>query len=94
MEKKLSTNEREEVVTKGYLEDFMESRQYVTKEYMESKQYVTKDYLDDRLDKHQKEYFTHIEALMEDYHGRMYTLVELFERRFERVEHRLDILEA
>ena len=50
MKKKLSQKERGEVVTKGFLEDYLdktlESKNYVTKDYLESKNFVTKEYLD------------------------------------------------
>jgi hypothetical protein len=94
MLKKLTQKEREEFVTKGHLED----QNFVTKQYLQDQNFVTKDYLNEvlecRFEKSQKEYFAHLQALMEDYHGRIYTLVELFEARFERIEHRLDVLEA
>lgn len=58
--RKLSQKEQEEVVTKGFLveylektlEEKLESKNYVTKDYLEevleSKNYITKDYLDSK----------------------------------------------
>jgi hypothetical protein len=48
MKKKLSQKERGEVVTKGFLKDYLDSKNYITKDYLDSKNYITKDYLDSK----------------------------------------------
>lgn len=45
--RQLSKKEREEIVTKGYLGDYMESKGYITKQYLEDVGMVTKSYLDE-----------------------------------------------
>lgn len=49
MNKKLSTKEREEIVTKGFFVDYLETKEYVTesrlREILDSKNYVTEDFL-------------------------------------------------
>ncbi len=47
MKGKLSQKERKEVVDKGYLEDILESKDYITKDYLGSRNYVTKDWAQD-----------------------------------------------
>lgn len=58
--KKLTQKEREQAVTKGFLEDCLESKEFVTQgfltDYLDSKEYVTKDFLVDYLDS--REYVT------------------------------------
>ncbi|MCB9806110.1 hypothetical protein H6775_03045 [Candidatus Nomurabacteria bacterium] len=88
--KKLSKKEREEVVTKGYLVDYLESQNYITKEYLESKNYVTKDYLEDK--------FAHYFGLIsEDFTQKITVAIEGLEIRldakFARIDERFDRLE-
>ena len=100
MKRKLSQKERGEVVTKGFLEDYIDSKDFVTKDYLdqvlESKNYVTKNYLHQTLEetfsKYRQENRRHLEALMEDYHQRVYPLVELFDARFERIERKIGLV--
>ncbi len=87
MKRKLSTKERDEVVTKGYLED----QDFVTKQYIEEQNFVTKDYLDMRLETFQKDMYQHITALMEHNREQTLVLIDAFQGRFERIERRLDI---
>lgn len=62
--KKLSSKERNQVVTKGYLTDHLEEVGMVTKDflvdYLEKQNYVTKDFLDDRLEKFGKDLTTNL----------------------------------
>jgi hypothetical protein len=77
-------------VTETRLEEILDSKNYVTKDYLfeafdifEQKMDIK---MDEKFEKYQKEYFAHLQSMMEDYHGRMYNLIELFNARFERIE--------
>lgn len=92
MNKKLTKKEREEVVTKGYLED----QDYVTKQYLDEKleKYVTKDYLDEKFD-----YFAG--ALRDEFQDKFQIIFEELRaireengRRLEICESRLDRVES
>lgn len=100
MNKKLTKKEREEVVTKGYLNDYLESQNYVTKQYLDEKleNYVTKDYLDERFkyyvdvlkevnnDKFEV-IFEELRAIREENSRRL----EICENRLDRVESKFGI---
>lgn len=87
---KLSKKEREEVVTKGHLED----QDYVTKDflvdYLESNNYVTKDYLD-------KKFSHYFQLISEDFSHKITGAIEGLEMRmdvkFARIDERFDRLE-
>lgn len=69
---KLSQKERNELVTKGYLEDILERKQYATKEYVH-----------DAFEQMKKEMQQHVTALMEDNRHQIKLLFEAFEYKFE-----------
>jgi hypothetical protein len=99
MNKKLSTKERGETVTKGFLVDYLETKEYVTvsrlEEILDSKNYVTKDYLEQTLDTRfnafQKDMHQHLNALMEHNREQTLILIEAFQGRFERIERHVDL---
>ena len=95
MKNKIYPKEREETVTKGFFEDYLDSKNYVTKEYLDSKNYVTKEYLnqtlDNRFETFQKDMYQHIGALMEHNREQTLLLIDAFQSRFERIERHLDL---
>ncbi len=90
MKKKLSKKEREEVVTKGFLEDYLESRNYITKEYLDSKDYATKAHVQEIFNYYQSDMKHHIDSLIERQHDYFRAIIETLEGRFERNEDALD----
>lgn len=90
MEKKISKKEREEVVTKGFLVDYLDSKDYITKDYLDSQNYVTKDYFETRLEstinkaleKQSKEFYRHMEALMEHHMHSLQVFMENMDERY------------
>ena len=95
--KKLSQKERNESVTKGYLED----QDYVTKEYfhdtleatLDKKDYATKDYvgasfeaMDLKFQGYMEDSRRHMTMLMEDNRHQIRLLMEGTNARFERIE--------
>ena len=93
--KKLSQKERNEVVTKGFLVDYLdkvldeklESKlESKLEEKLESKNYVTKEYLEDRLDKsltkQSKDFYQHMEALIEHQLHSIQTFMESMDDRY------------
>jgi hypothetical protein len=109
MRKKLSQKERKEPVDKGFLVDYvdevLESKNYVTKDYLESclesKNYVTKDWATDmfetfekRIDKRIEESFGHhMRAIMEENRHYFNSIIEILLGRVERNEDRIDTVE-
>lgn len=95
MVKKLSKKEREETVTKGYLED----QDFVTKKFLKDQNYVTKEYLDKRFDYYVKVFremnedkfqviFEELRAIREENARRL----EICESRLDRAETKLGII--
>ena len=86
MKKKLSQKEREEVVTKGFLSDYLDSKNYITKDYLDSKNYITKDYLEDYLDmrfkKQTLEFKQYLDSLMEHQMHQLQILMEQMDERY------------
>lgn len=104
MSEKLSQKQRGEIVTKGYLHDLLDEKDYVTKEYLnnllESKNYVTKEFLMGEFKttfRNELEIFVedsfkrHVNALMEDDRDTVMTLIEVFQNRFEIIEAKLGL---
>ena len=79
MKKKLSQKEREEVVTKGFLED-----------YLDSKDYATKAHVQEIFNYYQSDMKHHIDSLIERQHDYFRAIIETLEGRFERNEDTLD----
>ncbi len=83
---KLSKKESKEIVTKGflvnYLEQVLESKNYITKDYLESRNYITKDYFEDRLTKQSAEFRQYIESLMEHQVHQLQVLIEQMDDRY------------
>ena len=69
MNKKLSQKEREESVTKGFLEDYLGI-------------YVTKDYLDIRLKEQTLDFKQHLNSLMEHQMHQLEILMEQMDERY------------
>lgn len=92
MKQIVSPEEREEVVTKGFLVDYMQSMEYVTESRLKE---ILDKTLDDRFSSFQKDLYQHmhqhIGALMEDNHHQVQILIEAFQGRFERIERRMDL---
>ena len=82
MKKKLSKKTREEVVTKGFLED-----------YLDSKDYATKSHVDSIFNYYQSDMKHHIDSLIERQHDYFRAIIEVLEGRFERNEYKLENLE-
>jgi hypothetical protein len=81
MSYELSLQERKETVTKGYLNDFLEGKNYVTKQYLDEKDYVSKDYLHQELTKVVERIENRIDALIEH---QMHMLQSLWEHADDR----------
>jgi hypothetical protein len=83
MRKKLSQKERDEAVTKGFLEDYLD-------EVLESKNYITKDYFEERLEstitkaleKQSKDFYQHMDALIEHQLHSLQTFMESMDDRY------------
>jgi hypothetical protein len=83
MGKKLSKKEEGEVVTKGYLRDYLD-------EVLESKNYITKDYFEERLEstinkaleKQSKDFYQHMDALIEQQLHSLQTFMETMDDRY------------
>lgn len=94
MKKKLSQKERGEVVTKGFLEDYLdktlESKNYVTKDYLTQQNFVTKDWALDMSETFEKriveEFRNHTGALMEFHAHQNQLIVDALVSRIERIE--------
>ena len=87
--KKLTQKERNEAVTKGYLED----RDYVTKDYihdsfaaMELRMERRFDLIDQKFELLREESYRHMVSLMEDNRHQIRILMEGNNIRFERIE--------
>ncbi len=84
--KKLSKKERNEAVTKGFIED----QGFVTKGYLEDvlneKDYVTKSYMHEAFEvlDHKMQHYTTV--VMEDNRAQTLKLIEAFDSRFIRLE--------
>ena len=88
MSKKLSKKERGETVTKGFLE-----------EYLEYKNYPTKNWVMEMFEVYDKRANDRMQALMEDNQHKFEMLIEAFNSKFDifdkrliRVERKLDIV--
>jgi hypothetical protein len=98
--KKLTKKERGEVVTKGYLFDSLDERDYVTKDFLmnEFKPQFKNELKTELIEELQivinDSFARHIQALMEDNHATIMTLIESFENRFERIEKHVGLLPA
>jgi hypothetical protein len=79
MKKKLSQKEREEVVTKGYLSDVLEERNYITKDYFEEHLEST---INKALEKQSKEFYQHMEALMEHQMNQLQVFMEHMDEQY------------
>ena len=82
MKKKLSKKERGEVVTKGFLED-----------YLDSKDYATKAHVQEIFNYYQSDMKHHIDSLIERQHDYFRAIIETLEGRFERNEEKLENME-
>lgn len=67
----MSQKEREELVNKGYLEDVLESKNYVTKEY-----------LDQRLIIQSQDFRQHLDSLMEHQMHQLQVFIEQMDERY------------
>ncbi len=104
MKKKLSQKERNESVTKGFLEDykdFLERKKYVTesslKKTLENKDYVTKDFLK-KQDYVTKDWATEMyQKITEEFARHTNALVEMIRHEnrliIEALEHRIERIE-
>jgi hypothetical protein len=98
MKKKLSKKEEGEVVTKGYLQEYIDSKNFVTKDYLdktlESKNYVTKDWALEMFESFEKriteelkqDFRNHTGALMEFHAHQNKLIIDALLSRIERVE--------
>lgn len=93
MNKKLSQKERGEVVTKGFLEDYLDSKNYITRDYLDSKDYATRSHVDSIFNYYQSDMKHHIDSLIEQQHDYFRAIIETLEGRFERNEERLENLD-
>lgn len=84
MKGEISQKEREEVVTKGFLSDYLDSKNYITEDYLDKRLeiYVTKDYLDVRLQEQTTEFKQYMEALMEHHMHQLQVFIEHMDDRY------------
>jgi len=90
MKKKLSQKERSEVVSKGFLEDYLESKNYVTKDWAYKmfetfeKRILTS--FDEKINQVQKENRQYFETLLEYMDEKFNIFLEKVDARIERIE--------
>lgn len=94
MKKKLSQKERKETVTKGFLADYLNEQQYITRpvleEILESKNYVTKEWTIDMFEMFHKriseDFARQTGVVIEAFRHENSLIVEALTHRIERVE--------
>ena len=86
--KKLTPKQRNELVTKGSLSDFLVGNEYITRKILEDtlnkklEPYVTKDYLDQRLKEQSSEFLQRLESLMEHQMNQLQIFMEQMDERY------------
>jgi len=88
MKKELSQKEREEVVTKGFLVDYLDKKEYITRPVLEEilekklEPYVTKDYLDKRMKEQSADFRQHLDSLIEHHMNQLQIFMESMDERY------------